>query len=96
MSHIREMLQAPPQVEDMTCGQVASRQISILMWFLKAWRLSQLSYPSRHSSLQKVFNCRPALRSEVWFYSSTFHQDNKCLKTMVCLFSSGAMEKAFL
>ncbi|KRX30188.1 hypothetical protein T09_5262 [Trichinella sp. T9] len=25
------MPQAPPQVEDMTCGHIASRQISILM-----------------------------------------------------------------
>jgi hypothetical protein len=30
------------------------------------------------------------MRSGVWFFSSTFHHDNKLLKTMDCLFSSGA------
>jgi hypothetical protein len=37
------MFQAPPQIEDMTTHHVASRQISILMRYLKAWYLSQLS-----------------------------------------------------
>jgi hypothetical protein len=30
------------------------------------------------------------LRSGVWFNSSTCHPDNKCLKTMDCLFSWGS------
>jgi hypothetical protein len=41
ISHIREMPQAPPQVEDMTTDHVASRQISVLMRDIKAQKLSQ-------------------------------------------------------
>jgi hypothetical protein len=56
------MTQDPPQVKDVTTGHVASRQISILMRYLNAWRLSQYIPLPRHSSLQNVFNLRPALR----------------------------------
>ena len=44
----------------------------------------------RHSSLQKVFNLRSALRK--WGTVSlitTLHHENKLLKTMDCLFSLG-------
>ena len=36
ISHVKETFQAPPHVEDMTCGHIGSRQISILMRYLKA------------------------------------------------------------
>ena len=36
ISHMRAMSQASPQVEDMTCGHIGSRQISILMRYLEA------------------------------------------------------------
>lgn len=72
----------------MTCGHIGSRKISILMRYLMSWWLSQQTFLPRHSSIQKAFNLRPALRSGVWIYSSIFHHDNKCLATMDCLFSS--------
>jgi hypothetical protein len=103
----------------MAYGHVGSRQISMLMRYIKAWRASFLSlslslslcvcvcvcvydFLLRYSSLQKVFNLRPTLRREVWFYTSIFHHDNKCLKTTDSLFIGichgepwKAMEKAF-
>jgi hypothetical protein len=36
ISHIWVTFQAFPQVKDMTCGHIGSRQISILMRYLKA------------------------------------------------------------
>ena len=47
ISHVRAMPQAPPQVEDVTCGHIGSRQISILMRYLKAWRAQPISFPSQ-------------------------------------------------
>lgn len=34
-----------------------------------------------------IFNLRPTLRSGLWFYTSTFRYDNKCLRTIDYLFS---------
>jgi hypothetical protein len=38
ISHVRTMPQTPPQEENVTCSHVASRQISILIMYVKAWR----------------------------------------------------------
>jgi hypothetical protein len=38
ISHMRATPQAPPQIVDMACGHVDSRQISILIMYLKSWR----------------------------------------------------------
>jgi hypothetical protein len=35
ISHLGATLQAPPQVEDLKCGHIGSRQISIFMRYLK-------------------------------------------------------------
>jgi hypothetical protein len=43
ISLIRAKPQAPLNVEDITTGQVSSRQISILMRYLKVSRLSQIT-----------------------------------------------------
>jgi hypothetical protein len=80
ISNIGAMPQTLPQVEDLIFGHITSRQTSILMRYLKAWRTQTLL--PRHSSMQKVFNLKPALKSGIWFYSSTFSHENKCLKTM--------------
>ena len=38
ISYMRAMPQASPQVEDVTCGHMGSRQISILMRYLEGRR----------------------------------------------------------
>jgi hypothetical protein len=94
------MPQTPPQVEDMTTDHISSRQISILMRYLRPEGLSKLSSPQTLLPA-KVFNLRPALRKggTVSLFT-TFHHDNKCLKAMDFLLSSrslwGAMEQVFL
>jgi len=88
-SHLRAMPHSPPQVEAMTTGHGASGQISIIMRYLKAWRLSQKPFLPRHSSMQNLFNLWPTLRSGAWLYSSNLHHYNKLLKTTDCFSSSG-------
>jgi hypothetical protein len=39
ISHVRTMPRAPPQIEDMTSGHIASIQTSVLMRYLKALRI---------------------------------------------------------
>jgi hypothetical protein len=38
IGHVRAMPQAPLLIEDVTCGHIGSRQISILMRYLEDWR----------------------------------------------------------
>ena len=57
------------------------RQISILMRYQKAWRLSQKITIPRHSSLEKVLYPSPTLRK--WgtiLLIVTLHHDNICFK----------------
>jgi len=42
ISHVRATPQAPPQAEEMITGDIGSRQISILMRYLKA---NETSFP---------------------------------------------------
>ena len=46
ISHVRAMLQASPHIKDVTSGHIGSRQISILMMYLKAWRTEPIGFPS--------------------------------------------------
>jgi hypothetical protein len=47
IGHVRAIPQTPLQVEDVICGHVETRQISILMRYLKAWRTQPINSPSQ-------------------------------------------------
>jgi hypothetical protein len=50
-SHLKTRPQTPPLAEDMTSGHIGSRQISILMRYIKAWR----AYPISFFLANKIF-----------------------------------------
>ena len=79
ISHMRAMPQTPPNVEDMTCGHVCSRQISILM---RSKRTGGLAYKFLISS--------PPSEVGYVFTHRLSTMTNKGLKTMYCLFSSAS------
>jgi hypothetical protein len=96
ISHGRVMPQAPhpiPYIGRKECD-LWSLRLKTDVHFNEVHRglediANQLSF-SGIPPCKKVFNLRSTLRSGVWFYSATFRHDNKCLKTMNCLFSLGS------
>jgi hypothetical protein len=88
--------QAPPHVEDVICGYIGSRQISILMRYLKAWKLSFPDTPP----CKRYLTSGPPWEVGYSFTHPLSAMTINALKPWTASFHRdqpwGAMEKAFI